>query len=292
MQIIVSPEHARLATKAEKITAYAVYCMLRATVVNDNLSSHFTKNQVKSLLIDLSISPRHWTRIFADGNNVYWNCENKRLYLRSYKKVTRNLEKLTGDRINYSSRYCHQIALEINPGDNSTIIGSKFYLAWFKARGEVTISRATLQDIFGISPDVQRHYESLLDNVLLVKSNYAHIDAEKYQKDPVELPGHNFTFGYERLEDDRLSSHEAIQYQLPNTFIVSTGNGDSPTTTGASKSLIKAIQARRWHTDSYHPEQCLYAHTWRDFERSENNPAYVRVYANGSKKLWLSSQYL
>lgn len=292
MKIIVSPEHGRLAIKADKITAYAIFCLLRSQVVTDNLSSHFTKNQVKSLLQDLSISPRQWTRIFADGNNVYWNIENKRLYLRSYKKMTRNLEKLTGDKINYNSRYMQQIALEINPGDNSTAFGSKLYLAWFKARGEVTISRATLHDLFGLSHDQQRHYESLLDGILLIKSNYAHIDSEKYAKNPEELPAHNFTFGYERLEDDRLSSHEAIQYQLPNTFVVSTGNGDSPTTTGASISLTKAIQARRWHTDSYLPEKCLYAHNWRDYERSDDKPEYVRVYANGTKKLWLNSQYI
>lgn len=292
MKFFVSPQHARLSIKADKASAYVVFCMLRENVKRQDASSHYTKTEVKSLLISLGFSARKWTRIFDAGNGIFWNMEYKRLYLRSYAKVTQNLERVTGEKIAWNMRYCREIECEVTAQDTSASIGAKLYLAWFMARGEITIARDTLSDIFGLSHDQQRHYESLLDGVLLIKHNYAHIDSAKYADNPQLLPEHTYTFGYERFTDDKVTVHEAIQYQLPNTFVVSSGNGNRPTTTDASVSLTKAIRASKWHTDSYLHRQCSYSHTWRDFERNKGQAEYIRAYSQGIKKLWLSSQYI
>lgn len=290
VKFFVSPEHARLSIKADKTTAYMIYCLLRANVQKQNASSHYTKNEIKSLFIDLGFSPRKWTRIFQDGNGIFWNMEYHRLYMRSYDKVTRNLERFTVDKIDYKSRFLRQIELEYNLGDNNALLSAKLYFAWFLARGEVTIARDTITDLFGLSSDQQRHYESLLSDNLLIKHNYAHIDFEDYQARPRQLPQHHYTFGYERLtEANKLQKRQAIQYQLPNTFIAS--NGQKPTTR-ATKSLIKACLRRSWHTDSYEHNKALYMHTWRDFEKKGNEDCFVRAYSQGIKKLWLSSHYL
>lgn len=292
MKFFVSPQHARLAIKAKVTLPYVVFCLLRDHAITCNGSSHYSKNEVKSLLIDLGFSQRKWTRVFKAGNGIFWNMEYKRIYVRSYSKVTKNLERVTSDKISWNKRYCHQIEHEITAQDSSASIGAKLYLSWFMARSEVTISRDTLNDIFGLSHDQQRSYESLLDGILLIKHNYAHIDSKKYAENPSELPEHHFTFGYERFTDSKVSVHEAIQYQLPNTFVVSSSNGSRPTTMDASVSLTKAIRASKWHTDSYLHRQCSYSHTWRDYERNNGQSEYIRAYAQGIKKLWLSSQYI
>lgn len=292
MKFFVSPEHARLSLKADLATAYMVYCLLRANAQSLNGSSHYSKSEVKSLLIELGFGVRKWSRIFDAGNTIFWNMEYKRVYVRSYRKITKKLERVTGDKVNWNSKYLREICLEFNTGDNSTTLSAKLYHAWFLARGEVTISRQTLSDLFGLSPDRQRHYETLLDGQLLVKHNYAHIDSEKYANNPSQLPEHHFTIRYERFTDDKVTHHEAIQYQLPNTFLTAGNGSDKPTTTAATQSLKKAIRARSWHTESYDSEDAFYSHTWRDFERSKGKAKYVRAYSQGIKKLWLSGQYL
>lgn len=293
VKFFVSPEHARLTLKADKITAYVVFCLLRENVKTHNESSHYTKNQIKSLLKPLNFSSRKWTRVFKAGDNIFWNCEHKKLYLRSYKKVTQNLERVTGDKIDFNYKFAREVELEITSQDTSATIGSKLYFSWFLARGEITIARDTIRDLFGLSHDRQRNYEMILDHLIIVHHNYAHIDSEKYKQNPQELPEHHYSFRYERFTDDHVSSHEAIQYQLPNTFHVSrdVGTKDQRSTRNASQSLRKAIRARSWHTESYEQNQALYSEYWRDFERN-NGSEYVRAYMQGIKRLWLSSHYI
>lgn len=293
MKFLVSPEHARLATLANLQTAYVVFCLVRENLKKANASSHYTKKYIMSLLIDLNFPRRKWSRIFRAGNNVFWGMSHGIIHLRSYKRVTRALEAITGTRIDSRDCFKCEIEIEITSETSLQEISARLYWSWLYARGEITIARDTLQSLFGISQDTQRNYDAILGDCLLIKSNYCIIDLDKsYQACPVDMPAHATNFRYDRTRgDNSVNEVAAIQYQIPNTYIARVVNAGNRTTT-APNSLIDVIQTRAWLTTNTCAYKVLYHANMRDLERNGSPDSYVRTYYNGKRRVWRLGQYI
>lgn len=292
MKVNISPEHARLSTLANVQLAFVVWSVLRDDIRKNQTSGHYTKSDVKSLCADLSYTKRHWTRIFSSGDGIFWGSDDKIIHIRSMKHATKVLQKVANSRIDVRDAFKVNVTVQLPENASTQLIYANLYWSWFIARGEVTISRDELETIFGLSHDQQRAYETVLGKKILIRSNYCLIDADFYQNDPVELPEHSATFGYERFTAaDVVVQVTAIQYQLPNTYIARADNGSELPTTTAPQSLVRANSARLWYAGYPHKQSQLYFAKYRDFERFGSEKSYIRTYFNGKRRLWRRGQY-
>lgn len=288
----VLPELARLATKSQTQIEFVLWCALHEQVTQYNHSGHFKKNEVKKLCGFLSFTTRHWTRIFKNGDSIFWGIDNKRLYIRSRKRVIKALQLMTNDKLDIRVSMMQKIAIEINPTDTTQLIRAKLYHAWFLARGSVTIARDTIQDTFGLSHDQQRAYEALLGDRMRVKSNHCHIDSDDYENEPMELPNHTYNFRYNRSSaSDKSTNATMIAYQLPNTYLALPYNATN-TATRMSKNARRQCLARLWHTNTRHNHTTLYHDNMTDFMDNGTMDSYVYVGFNGSKRILKYGQYL
>lgn len=302
MSFLVSPELGRLAMQQGLELPFVVWSILRASVVAENGSSHFTKKKAALLAANqgLKFSPRHWQRIWQQGTYYFWGMEHNRLYLRSFAKVSERLGELVKHEEITRQRDAFFVKIQLSKGLES--LRSELYWAWFAQFQERTISRATLQDLFNISPLQQRSYEAALGSKLSVKTNYAHIDNEMYKDNPKELPEHHFTVTFEReisLNQDieaeagfGIQTIIAHQYQLPNTFRAHHGDSSNaipvPFASNRARDAIKSLSRQ---TDSLQPLQRIYWLSRRKFERLASETDLLRVAWQGKKSLWIIGHF-
>lgn len=301
MSFLVSPELGRLAMQQGLELPFVVWSILRASVVAENGSSHFTKKTASQLAAKngLKFSQRHWQRIWQQGSYYFWGMEHNRLYLRSFAKVSARLGELAkcGEVTRQPAAFF--VKIQLSKGLES--LRSELYWAWFAQFNERTISRATLQDLFNISPSQQRSYEAVLGARLSVKTNYAHIDNEMYKDKPKELPEHHFTVKYERemsLNQDPEAEAgfgarqvTAYQYQLPNTFRALHGDSNAIPVPFAPNRARNAIKSLDRHTESLSTTKRIYWLSRRKFERLASIEDYLRVAWQGKKSLWIIGHF-
>lgn len=301
MSIFVSPELGRLAMQQGLELPFVVWSILRASVVAENGSSHFTKKTAALLASKngLKFSQRHWQRIWQQGSYYFWGMERNRLYMRSFAKVSERLGELAKHEEITRQRDVFFVEIQLSKGIES--LRSELYRAWFAQFEERTISRATLQDLFNISPRQQRLFEAELGSRLSVKTNYAHIDSEMYKDNPQELPEHYFRIDYEReisLNQDpganagfEMQEVTAYQYQLPNTFRALHGNGKAIPVPYAPNRARDAIKSLSRQTDSLQPTKRIYWLSRSKFERLASETDLLRVAWQGKKSLWLIGHF-
>ena len=294
MSFSVHPELARVAIRQGVELPFAVWSILADSVRLENLSSHFTKKEAIAIAAKngLRFTVRHWSRIWAAGQQIFWGSEGNRIYLRSFRRVAWRFEALINDK-----DLSHQVRdkfIKIQLSGGTEDLRANLYWSWFAQFEEKTISRETIKDLFGLSHDQQRSYEAILGSRLLVKTNYSHIDSRAFKEAPRELPNHHFEIDYERWieTDSKVEIVHAIQYQLPNTFIARSGeHGESPAAR-ASNRAIKAAGTLFGHTDSSFTTRRTYWQKWSQFEKFGSQDGLVRVFYQGKKRLWLSGHFL
>jgi len=294
MSFSIHPELGRIAMRQGLELPFVVWSILRDSARLENLSTHYTKKEAVAIAAKngLKFTARHWGRIWQRGTKIFWGTDKNHVFLRSFKRVALRFEEFTNDK-DFSST-ASDLFIQIQLSDGIESLRAELYYAWFLLHGEKTISRATLSDLFGISPDQQRSYEKLLGNRILVKTNYAHINTDSYKESPRELPEYHFTIKYERevAFDEDVDCISAIQYQLPNTFIACHDNkGASPVRYGSNRAR-KAMRELCRHTDSLQPKKRTYWLKWSQFEALGSLTSLVRVYFQGKKRLWLTGHYL
>jgi hypothetical protein len=301
MSFLVSPELGKIALREGLESSFVAWSILRSYVVAENHSGHFTKKRASRILAEsgMNFSTRHYANIWQQGLGIFWGIEKNRIDMRSIKHVSECFqafrkacdEKLPGQ------VFFVQISLSGGIED----LRAQLYWAWFAQFEEKTISRATLQDLFGLSPDQQRAYEQILATKILVKTNYAHINNDLYQDNPQALPEHHFTVKFEReisLNQDAgaaagfgMQEVIAYQYQLPNTFIPRHEDSHEIPVPFASNRARNAIRCLDSHSDNESSLKRIYWLNRAKFERLGTLESFVRAYYQGKKRLWLAGNY-
>lgn len=268
------PELNRVAIKNSIDSAYLVWLVLRDYTVLNSLSSHFSTQSAHKVCMDLGLNYtlRHWTRIWLQGENIFWNKGNRTIHLRSFKRVYSRLADSEAGHVR-SPKFVI-IPIEKSSQRRRAI----FYWSWFTNRGQVTLSRAVITEIFNISASQQRSYEKLLGKSLLIKTNYVHIDKKLYEQKPRTLPSHTFTFEHETFRDSRVETKRELAYQIPNTFIArELKHGVSPLTFAPRRALkaswtLYSITDQLYkplryvkHSDLWYPEMGYDVVIWTAF---------------------------
>jgi len=285
--IPTQPELNRIALKERIDAEYLLWCVLRHVASENGLSSHFDKSDAYNIALEVGLSwtRRQFNRILQAGNGLFWAVGESRLYLRSFKKVYNRLADESAAAI-ASSRF-----VVITVHKSAAKRRAELYWSWFAVRGEQTIARATITEIFGLSADQQRDYEALLGKRLIINTNYCHIDADLYQKDLKNIPGHAFNFIQEKFTDNRVECVNVIAYQLPNTFIASKSkHGESPLVFAPNRALKATRTLYRLASACSNNERCFYDF-YDQWEKHMNPDAYVRTYFQGTKRVWRSGHF-
>lgn len=302
MRFLVSPELGRLAMRQGLELAFVSWSILRDFAVANKLSGHYSKKDFKALLgqYGLTYDRRHFVRLLQSGKGIFWRYQGKKIYLVSFAKVSSHFEAFRKPCDELAQR--QEIFVQIQCTKSIEAIRSELYFAWFSQFAEKTISRDTLKDLFGLSHDQQRAYEKRLGRRLLVKSNYAHIDKETYYQTNAQavkaygdvLPEHSFEIEYQREQTFGAAERiNAIQYQLPNTFIArpESGNDFIPVKDAPNRAK-NALRDLFRPVSSLKPKQRIYWLKWQQFEVFGDESAYIRAYFQGKKRLWISGHYL
>lgn len=286
MKLSTHPELNRIALKRSLDLPYVVWLILRHEIRINNHSSHFNTHSARKVCMNfgLNFSLRHWRRIWKSGERIFWGQGYGKIHLRSFKRVYNLLADDTAKNVP------SPLFIEIEIYKTSIERRAELYMSWFASRGEITIARATITELFNLSADQQREYETILDGRLLVKSNYCHIDAKKYRNNPIELPPYYNTFVHEKFENDRVSDETTIFYQMPNTYIPSKAH-NANAATFAPRRCIGVSRTLYRHTNSlYQPKR--YHLYLSDLSQIDGKPEYVRTYFQGKKRINRIGHYL
>lgn len=285
--IATSAELNRIALKLKVDAEYLVWCVLRVHVAEEGLSSHFAKNEAYKLALEagLNWTRRQFNRILRAGDGLFWGIDRKNIYLRSYRRV---YEAVADEN---AAATPSPLFVRIQVKKSALERRAELYWSWFVGRDELTISRATLAEIFGLSPDQQRSYERELGKRIVIKTNYCHIDYDLYRNQLNSIPDHYYSFIQEKFHDDIVENVHVIAYQLPNTFIASKAHSDESSLVFAPNRALKASRTLYRHTlaCSYH-ERCFYLF-YDEWEKHMNPEAYIRTFYQGKKRIWRMGQY-
>jgi hypothetical protein len=281
------PELNRIALKQQIDAEYLLWCVLRHAAAKDGLSSHYLKSEAYdvALVHGLSWSRSQFNRILQQGNYALWTVGESRLYLRSFKKVYNLLADKEAAAV-ASARF-----VLVKPHKSALVRRAELYWSWFISRGEQTIARASISDLFGLSQDQQRDYEQQLGKRLKINTNYAHIDADLYHKDLKNIPGHAFNFIQEKFTDNRIELVNVIAYQLPNTFTARESRPDESSLVFAPNRALKATRTLyRLASACSNNERCFYDF-YDQWEKHMNPDAYIRTYYQGKKRIWRPAHF-
>lgn len=294
MNINVTPEIARLALQTKTEIACYVWFVLRQTTNDNNGSSVFTKLELHDALraAGFSRTKRHINRIIQQGTGIYWNTDsNHRVFIRNKTRVIHNLISIA---THTEIKYLHDVTI---PSVSDTQqIRAYFYASWFCARGEVTIARDTITELFGLSRDQQRAYESLLSDVFLVKSNYKYYNSLCENRAAVDALGfsdHSHTIQASRVLHDAIRvNYHATFDDLPNTYLVRI-HSLKTVTSRSSRMMYNQIKPL-WRANSCKQLGRNRVFFYHDKQRNREDDldnlfnGLHRVYWQGKKRLWIS----
>lgn len=282
------PELNRIALKQGVDAPYLLWAVLRHYVSQCGASSHFTRDHAYNIArgYGLNWSRRNFNRIVVSGVNLFWGTDTERLFMRSFKRVYHALADKQAASVP-SSQF-----ILIQAHKSVAERRAELYWSWFAARGEQTIARDTLTDLFGLSHDQQRAYESLLSRRLLIKTNYCHIDSDLYRDNLKQLPAHSFEFKQEKFTDNRVTYVNVVAYQLPNTYIARNGSSDESSCEFAPRRALSVTRRHHGHTllARDYNVRC-YFDFYDQWEKHMNPQAFIRMYYQGKKRIFRQGQF-
>lgn len=285
--ISTHPELNRIALKQQIDAEYLLWCVLRHVVAERGLSSHFDKSDAYDVALEVGLSwtRRQFNRILSAGHGTFWGLDNSHIFMRSFERVYNLLADKEAAAV-ASARF-----VTIQPHKSAAARRAEFYWSWFISRGESTIARESLRDLFGLSNDQQRAYERLLGKRLKINTNYCHIDADLYQHDLKNIPVHAYSFIQEKFTDNRVEYVNVIAYQLPNTFTARESGHDESSLVFAPNRALKATRALYRHTLACSNNERCYFNFYDEWEKHMSDKAYIRTYYQGKKRIWRSGHF-
>ena len=135
MSVFVHPELARLAIREGLELSFVVWSILRNEVVANKHSGHFTKKDAIAIAANhgLRFTVRHWSRIWASGNPIFWGSDNNRIFLRSFRRVCWRFAEFRQDKDLSALPQAFLIRIQLSGGIED--LRAQLYHAWFFAVG-------------------------------------------------------------------------------------------------------------------------------------------------------------
>jgi hypothetical protein len=166
---------------------------------------------------------RHFNRLLAEGEGLFWRKSGKHLYLAGIQTVAGAMTRLARTRgipTEYNSPGNREVLL--NPSGCLEQWEGTLYTGWVtgrsaKGKWDVTISRAALASLFGRDETTLRRWEeNRVKDILTVRHNVAQCVDE--DGDLSDIPDHAQPY-LARIKTAEGTTHEArIMWQMPNSY--------------------------------------------------------------------------
>jgi hypothetical protein len=218
---LVDPEMARLAIVFDLAAPLRLWVFGRALSRRIDGAGWVSKQALYSGLIEhgYSHTPRHFRRLLAAGEGVFWNLSERKVFLRSWKHVAGQFslraQETRQGRIERNRPGVRQVYVPIDGSLQQW--EAHLYAAWHAYRENPTISRSELSCLFGRDVTTLRDWEKKrLAGVLRVRKNYAQCpDWETFYN---LIPHHAIDYVAGVRFRGRIRRVVRYRWQVPNTY--------------------------------------------------------------------------
>jgi hypothetical protein len=170
---------------------------------------------------NITYTRRHFNRLLASGEGLFWHTYDDQLYLRSTVKVGRDLCRSFGEKSPNLGNLPGVRDVLIDPTGSMEQFEATLYAAWIAGRGykeDVTISREVLSKLFRRDQTTLRRWEAdRLDGLLTKRTNYAQCPSvDRYFGN---IPEHSQPYlAHVQHHDGSTTAQKRLRWQLPNTY--------------------------------------------------------------------------
>jgi hypothetical protein len=171
----------------------------------------------------ISYTKRHFNRLLAEGEGLFWHRSGKHIYLSGIQPVAREMTRMAQAKAiptEYNAPGNREVLLD--PSGSLEQWHGMLYAGWFtgraaKGKWDVTISRAALSLLFGRDETTLRRWEeNRLKNILTIRHNVAQWVEDESDLSPI--PDHAQPY-VARIKTTEGFSHEVrLMWQIPNTY--------------------------------------------------------------------------
>ena len=210
--IRVDPELARLAVVLRCAPSFRLWAIGRELTRNGNGSGLIDRDSLYKEMLrrDVTQTRRHFNRLLAGGEGVFWNLDEERIFLRGWKHVACALVA-EAKRLKVGDLECNRPGVRqvtIDPAGTLEEFEANIYAGWQFCRTATFIARATLSTLFNRDKITIRRWEKKwLKGRIKIRYNFIQC------ADPIEiwdlLPGH----GSEHIRKDARSYPAKVWYK-------------------------------------------------------------------------------
>ena len=223
-EIRVEPELGRAAVALKLAALYRLYVIAREMTRRGDGSGRAPKRALKKQLARYGVrySREHLSRLLRAGEGLFWNRSSRTLYLFNPARVAAAMVKI--DPLVFVTNRPGTRDMYLSPSGTLEQWEATLYAAWLAHRGNPTIARETLEQLFGRSADTLRLWEERhLSGQLRVRTNYTqcphpNLETARYLD---HIPEHSQAYrGYVRFQG-QWREVLRLYWQTCNTYQVS-----------------------------------------------------------------------
>ena len=236
--ICVDPELARLAVVLHHASAFRLWCIGREITRSGNGSGQIDRNALHKELLrrGVTLTRRHVNRLLEDGEGRFWNLDDERIFLRSWKHVAAEFVKealaLKVGSLDTNRPGIRQVTFD--PAGTLQDFEAHIYAAWHVSRPRLMIARDTLVMLFRREKTTLRRWEKQrLKGQIKIRYNFVQCADPEASYDV--LPSHHS----EHIRKDmrrypakywyrnKFYVEYRLRWQMSNTYMV-LGVGEHP----------------------------------------------------------------
>jgi hypothetical protein len=258
--IRVDPELDRLVLSLSCAAEFRLWIVGRDITRHENGSGIVSKQALRARIRASGVvyTPRHYNRLLAAGNGLFWHLNGSEIYLRSIVKVSRDLVQQAdevGLLLEDNLPGVREVYLDVS-GSLEQWEGT-MYAGWIASRGytkDLTISRETQAMLFNRDENTIRRWEkNWLENIVTKRENFAQCpDIDHYFP---YLPEHAQAYVARVPWRGQVQEAVRLRWQLPNTYHAAISHhphkGQAAKVRRAVRAVFPASEKRGGHLRRY-----------------------------------------
>ena len=203
-ELRVEPEIGRAAINLKLAAEYRLYVIAREITRSGDGSGRTTRKAVKKWLgaYGIHYSREHFSRLLRAGEGLFWNRSHRHLYVRNPAHVAAAMADI--DPSVFATNKPGVRDMYLSPTGPHEQWEATLYAGWLAHRGNPTIARETLENLFNRSADTLRQWEAKhLSEVVDVRANYTQCPHPNLEDDRYtdHIPEHSQAYrGYVRFQ--------------------------------------------------------------------------------------------
>ncbi len=176
--IRVDPELGRLTIALHLANLFRIHTIARDMTRQAKGSGFVSKASLRTVLVEYGVryTRRHFNRLLREGDGLFWTLAPKGIHIYSTKRAAKVLTPpaLEIDPALLETNQPGVRDVYLSPSGSLEQWEAMIYAGWMTHRNDPTISRETLEVLFGRSQDTLRRWEqNRLEDIITIRKNYS-----------------------------------------------------------------------------------------------------------------------